>query len=162
MSRLWKPGDPYQTRIVGQLVVVREGDMWPLDEGRTLPDLLRMLLHNLSKYQPQLAAAGMTKYGPTARALSEIRPLNRLYRLKGGYHSGTTGVSPLGVIVGYRDAQRGSPPLALTMVLGLKTGPGSPEKPFLVPAEGLEDVTERGRCALFEGADATRRFLMER
>lgn len=74
-------------------------------------------------------------------ALYKRCPPNALYRVRGGYHSLRTGQSPLGIIVSYKPV-RGAPAQAGIAFLGFKHPElGCLEKPFGVPAEGLEDVT---------------------
>ena len=79
-------------------------------------------------------------------ALKKARPPDRLYRVRGGYHSATRGLDALGVITSYRPGKRGGAAEAGVTILGFTGGMlGSAEKPLGVPAEGLEDVTEAAR-----------------
>jgi hypothetical protein len=82
-------------------------------------------------------------------AVGELKkrcPPDRLYRVRGGFHSATRGLSPLAVIVSYRPGQHGGPPEAGMAVLGFSNDlTGSAARPMSVPAEGLEDVTESAR-----------------
>lgn len=74
-------------------------------------------------------------------------PPDRVYRVRGGFRSSTTGVEPIGCVVDYRPGVGGSAEAAVVL---LGAGPGelgSGQKPLPVPAEGLEDVTEDCRTA---------------
>lgn len=78
--------------------------------------------------------------------LKNKRPPDRLYRVRGGFHSATRGLSPLGIIVTYRPGGGGGPAEAGVAVLGFsKDMIGSAARPMGIPAEGLEDVTEAAR-----------------
>jgi hypothetical protein len=104
------------------------------------------------KFERGLAEIAMRKgWTPEqCKAIATLKkkcPPDRLYRIKGGFHSLQRGLAPLGVIKSYRPGTGGAPAEAGVMVLGFKDGDtGSAAKPFPVPAEGLEDVTEAARA----------------
>jgi hypothetical protein len=73
-------------------------------------------------------------------------PPDKLYRVRGGFHSLTRGAAPIGVIVSYRPGRNGGPAEAGIAILGFSNDlVGSVAKPMGVPGEGLEDVTEAAR-----------------
>jgi hypothetical protein len=81
----------------------------------------------------------------TVAKLKKACPPDRLYRIKAGFRSTTRGHSPLAVIVDYRPT-RGGPAEAGMVILGaMPKEHGSADRPFGVPAEALEDVTEDAR-----------------
>ena len=74
-------------------------------------------------------------------------PPDRLYRIRGGFHSATRGLSPLGIVVSYRPGKNGGPAEVGVAVLGTPDDQiGSARKPFGVPREALEDVTADARA----------------
>lgn len=104
------------------------------------------------KFEEGLAQIAM-RQGWTAEQCTQVgklkkeRPPNCLYRIRGGFHSATRGLDALGIIVSYRPGRGGAAAEAGVMVLGFKGDMvGSAEKPFGVPAEGLEDVTDAARA----------------
>jgi hypothetical protein len=138
--------------------------MIPLDlSGKSLVELIRMALFNIdqvdvrpvappedpdkSRRTPrELQAAWLLKRSDKVQALAKARPMDRLYRVKGGVVSATRGASPLAIITSYRDGDHGSAPEAGVIVLGVKRGLGSAEKPLAVTEDGLEDVTTSARA----------------
>jgi len=84
--------------------------------------------------------------------LKKRRPPDRLYRIRGGYHSATRGLDALGIILSYRPGTRGGPPEAGVMVLGFSSEMvGSAAHPLGVPEEALEDVTDSARSGKLGG-----------
>jgi hypothetical protein len=82
----------------------------------------------------------------TVADLKKKCPPNKLYRIRGGFHSATRGLSPIGIVVSYRPGQGGGPAEIGAAVLGFSNDMvGSAAQPFPVPAEALEDVTEEAR-----------------
>lgn len=80
-------------------------------------------------------------------ALKRVCPPDRLYRVRGGFHSATRGHAPLGIIVSYRPGIKGGAAEAGVAVLGFANDlTGSAAHPFGVPREGLEDVTAEARA----------------
>lgn len=138
--------------------------MVPIDlGGRSLLELITMALWNLDQFdvRPKAPPEDPLKYRPTPRELTLVwlrtkpgvvqelakkAPMNRLYRVRGGVVSATRGLSPLGVIASYREGVAGGAAEAGVVVLGVKRGLGSMEKPLGVPLEGLEDVTDDARA----------------
>lgn len=145
--------------------------MVPADEGRSMADLIQVVLHNIDQFDKRkvtVQANGdrdvaertyrgeffhglamiAARQGWTAAQVEQVRglirrcPPDRVYRVRGGVHSATRGHSPLGVIVSYRPG-RGAPEAAV-MALGA-FALGSAAEPLVVTADGLEDVTEAAR-----------------
>jgi len=125
-----------------------EDNLAPLDEGKSLMDLVKLTIYNVDQVpaaRQQRFALWLKGQEASVRDLAELRPPNRLYRVKGDIRGTQHGFSPLGIVVGYRAGERGGPAEALCMFLGIKAGPGSMEAPARVIAEGLEDVTQEAR-----------------
>lgn len=138
--------------------------MIPLDVGgRSLPELIRMALFNFdqmdtrpvappedpdqSRNTPrELQQQWLARKPEVIRNLAKKYPMDRLYRVRGGVVSATRGVSPLGIVISYRLGDHGGAPEMGVLVLGVKRGLGSAEKPLPVTADGLEDVTSAARA----------------
>lgn len=118
--------------------------------GRTTADLTHVKTYR-QRFLDGLAAIaqrqGWSVHGSAqVAALYKECPPDRIYRIGGKYRSVTRGLPPLGIVVGYRPGRAGGPAEVGLAVLGIsKEFLGSPEQPFPVPAEGLEDVTEAAR-----------------
>ena len=142
-----------------------KGTLIPLDQGQSLAQLVKAALQNISRFDtsPEQSANERRAHGakPTPRqqatnwlrkqsmavqVLAKARPLNRLYRVKGGLLSASRGISPLGLIVSYKQGTAGGPPLCGVQILGFKGNQlGSGSNLLPVPAEGLEDVTDAAK-----------------
>ena len=138
-----------------------KGTLIPLDQGQSLSQLVKAALQNIDRFDtsPEQSERDRRAFGPrpTPRQqfllwlrkqgsdviqLAKMRPLNKIYRVKGGLLSETRGISPLGLIISYKKGAAGDPPLCGVQILGFKGDQlGSGSNPLPVPAEGLEDVT---------------------
>jgi hypothetical protein len=163
-SGLWEMSKELWTAPEGY-----ENSMIPLDEGKSIAELVSHHLHNCSVFDkvpenrnPDLPARThrqtflrsmairAARCGWTAdqcrsiAALQKTRPPDRLYRVRGGLYSASHGYAPLTYIQGYIPARRGQPAMAECVVLGVAGGQlGGAENVLVVPAEGLEDVHQQ-------------------
>lgn len=132
-------------------------DKIPMDGQLALGDgkpLLRPITWR-KRFEDGLAGLAL-KRGWTYEQCVQVRelyrkaPPDRIYRVRGGFHSLTRGIAPIGTILSYRPGKRGDPAQAAIVVLGFNPDVdfdlGSQANPLPVPLEGLEDVTEAARA----------------
>jgi hypothetical protein len=125
--------------------------MVPLDAER-LEDLMKLALRNIDIFSGDPYYVGRFQGWLDAQPgeiqrLAAKRPLAKLYRvITDNELEGQGAPMLLGVVIGYKSSTRGMPATCGVFILGIKSGNGSYEDPIFVPAEALEDVTERARA----------------
>lgn len=121
--------------------------MIPL-EGTTLEDLVCIVLLNVEHFDHARFETWRRGRGGGIPKLAYARPPDRLYRIVTDNERESEGRDApllLGIVVGYQETARGAPAMCRVQVLGVHTGAGSYEEPLVVPADALEDVTDRAR-----------------
>lgn len=85
----------------------------------------------------------------SVRRAAKERPMDRIYRLRGGLVSAESNLPPFGTIVSYLERPGGV--VIGVACIGVQRGPGSREAPLWATPDGLEDITEPLRNKLLGG-----------
>lgn len=117
--------------------------MIPLDPGihAGLGSLVTAALFNISRFDGAAHSVWLNQQTERVQKVARTRPPDRLYRvISDNEREGAETPLLLGVILGYASGLCG------VHILGVRAGPGSAEDPILVPADALENVTEKARA----------------
>jgi hypothetical protein len=117
-------------------------------EGKTLEDIVRVVVDvNIPAFDHAKFEQNSKTWSGARQALAKKRPLNKLYRIVSDQErAGGEETLLYGLVVGYTEPERGTPAMCLVFVLGVYEGAGSYDTPLVVPADALEDVTEKARA----------------